>query len=269
MRAHGAAVAAVIAAVLAPARPGSAEVSPDRPRVSSRQASRAAELRQRGLEHYLRRDYERASEELMEAYRIDRRPETLLGWGEAVRANGDCVLASRIYERLLVKTSDSKLIEQAEAGIAACADQVRSDASASEDSVSVLDDVEASTPAEPPAPAPAAVPPAPAPRATHATSYLLLGGGSLVALGGLVTYATAADGSARPNATHAEITSARSRGDWYRLIGASITVAGATTALVGIFRYRSESRASASDRRVAVAPYLVPSGGGLALGGRF
>jgi hypothetical protein len=279
MRVRSLGIAVALAAVLATTHAGHAEVARDRrPTLTRKQAVRAAKLRERGLEHYLRREYQLASDELMEAYRLDKRPETLLGWAEAVRASGDCELASRIYGRLLDKTSDSKLTEQAEAGLAACVGQAGSAEPLTDtesELVAVLDDdvepgAEAAPPmaAPAPAPAPSTAAAAPAARApSHTASYILLGSGGLLTVGGLLTYATASDGSDLPNATHAQVTSARSRGDWHRLIGASVAVTGATVALVGILRYRSENRAA--DRGVAVAPYVGSSGAGIALGGHF
>lgn len=275
--------------LLASSQTGYAEVARERPRaavkLTKKRAARAAELRQRGLEHYLSREYQLASAALMEAYRIDKRPETLFGWAEAVRANGDCELASRIYGRLLAKTSDSKLTAQAEVGLSACADQAAITETAADDVV-VIDgepedgeeDADASEASEPvpEAGAPAAAAAMTSPEASvaaasdvsHTASYILLGTGGVLGLGGLVTYATASTGSSRPNATHADITSARSRGDWYRLIGASVAATGVTVALIGLVVYRSENR-TAADRRLSVAPFVAGAGAGIAFSGQF
>jgi len=276
---------AAAATLLAATGTGRAEGDKDRrPVLTKRQSARAAALRQRGLEHFLAREYQLASDDLMEAYRLDKRPETLFGWAEAVRAAGDCELASRIYRRLFEKTTDIKLTRQAEVGLAVCEGQTSASGGAEalasiapvtsgaasdlgiqgaigggtpiDDHVELTDDAE---------PAPAKPAPEPTP---HTTSYILLGSGGLLMLGGLVTYLTAGDGTGIPNATHAQTTSDRSTGDWHRLIGASIAVVGTGVALYGLLRYRTENHA-ASDHRLAVVPYFASSGGGVALSGKF
>jgi len=188
---------AAAATLLAATGTGRAEGDKDRrPVLTKRQSARAAALRQRGLEHFLAREYQLASDDLMEAYRLDKRPETLFGWAEAVRAAGDCELASRIYRRLFEKTTDIKLTRQAEVGLAVCEGQTSASGGAEalasiapvtsggasdlgiqgaigggtpiDDHVELTDDAE---------PAPAKPAPEPTP---HTTSYILLGSGGLI-----------------------------------------------------------------------------------------
>jgi len=264
-----------------------------RPTVTRRQAARAAKLRQRGLEHFVDRDYQLAADELMEAYRLDKREATLFGWAEAVRATGDCELATRIYKLLLDKTATPKLAEGAELGVAACEAQRQAEPPISGLRASNASVIPALGPApaelvpEPAAPTtgadPAAEPSpaadevqladagpaagAPPTRPVHMTSYLLIGGGAFATLAGLATYATASTAT-DPNASHAAVTAARSDADWHRLIGASLGVAGASIVLVGVLRYRSESR-TARTPAVVITPYVGAAGAGVALGGSF
>jgi hypothetical protein len=233
-------------------------------------AARAQALRQRGLEHFVHRDYQRAADELMEAYRIDKREDTLFSWAEAVRATGDCPLASRIYQRLLARTTDLTLVRQAEYGIASCEGSDPATGAAVE-----IDDAAAApteSAAAPPRVAAISDPPIAAdvpsgPAIDHTTSYIVIGSGALTGLIGLALYATATDGTGIPNATHATITAARSSGDWQRLIGASIGVIGGGVTLYGVLRYRRD--APRRDPVLAVGPYVTLSGIGLAVSGRY
>jgi len=256
---------------------------------SARHSPRAARLLQRGLEHFVNREYQLAADDLMEAYRIDKRSATLLAWAEAVRATGDCELAKRIYGRLLEKTSELKQARQAELGIAACeaesAPPPTGTPGAKPATELAFGDVVATSPrpaarpraaeeleielaADDPAHAedPAPVRPPSDPENPHATSYILMGSGGGAVLLGLAIYASA--GNAPLNASHAVVTSTRSDGDWRRLIGASAAVVGGGVALVGIVRYRSENR-RARDPALTLAPYIGAAGVGIAVSGGF
>lgn len=250
-------------------------------------AARALALRQRGLEHFVHRNYQLAADELMEAYRLDKREDTLFSWAEAVRATGDCPLASRIYQRLLARTSDLTLVRQAEYGIATCEGADPVDVATGTAVEVEVEDAAAGPAAPPPAstPGPARVAvvgdpsigadassragPDTAPGAAidHTTSYIVIGGGALAALTGLALYTTASDGTGIPNATHATLTSARSSGDWQRLIGASIGVLGSGVTVYGVLRYRRD--APRRDPALAIGPYVSPTGFGFAVSGRY
>jgi hypothetical protein len=245
-----------------------------------RKSARAAALRQRGLEHFVNREFQLAADDLMAAYRIDKRQETLFGWAEAVRATGDCALATRIYQRLLDKTTELKLSRQAELGIAACAnaidvananppiEPVAADtlalATASEPDTVEVEEAHDEAPAAKPAPAPAPPPREP----DHTASYLLIGGGAIAMLAGLVAYTGARDGTGDPNASHADKTSARSSGDWQRLIGASVAAAGGGVTVLGILRYRRDA-SRAREPVLALGPYVSTTGGGVVVSGGF
>jgi hypothetical protein len=268
-----------------------------RRRASAEQARQAAALRQRGLEHFVAREYQAAADDLMEAYRLDSREPTLLGWGEAVRALGDCELATRIYRHLLDNTGDLKLARQAEAGMDSCETQPadpsglsaflstrRSSAAADgvltiepvpehdEDAAAGGDaqpgdaDLEPVAPAAPSGAATAVVAQRAAASNPHTTSYILMGAGGFAAVGGLATYLSAGGAVTDPDANHGEVTAARSEADWRRLISASVAVVGATVAVVGVLQYRREQRRA---RGVAVAPYATASSAGVAVSGGF
>jgi hypothetical protein len=254
---------------------GAADADDGSARVPGRtRATRARALRERGLEHFVHREYQAAADELMEAYRLDKRADTLFSWAEAVRATGDCPLATRIYQRLLDKTSDLAIVRQAEYGIATCEGaapvaaapgaEVEVEPTASAARVAAPD-VDRSIEAEQPHGAGAALPPAPG--VDHTTSYLVIGGGAVTALTGLAVYAVASDGAGIPSATHAEVTAARSTGDWQRLIGASIGVIGSGVTVYGVLRYLRDA-----PRRVpalALGPYVTTTGFGVAMSGRY
>lgn len=248
-------------------------------------AARAQALRQRGLEHFVHRNYQLAADELMEAYRLDKREDTLFSWAEAVRATGDCPLAARIYQHLLARTSDLTLVRQAEYGITACEGAAPDNASTG--AAVGLEGAAAAPPG--PAPPVAAGPPriaatsapsigadapshagrdqAPGPPIDHTTSYVVIGSGALAALTGLALYTTASDGTGIPNATHAAVTSSRSTGDWQRLIGASIGVIGSGVTVYGVLRYRRDE--PRRDPALALGPYINTTGLGLAVSGRY
>jgi hypothetical protein len=236
-------------------------------------AARAALLRQRGLEHFVNREYQLAADDLMEAYRIDKRAATLFAWAEAVRGAGDCELATRIYQHLLGKTAVVKLTRQAESGIAACEAAAPTAASAPVAAPPVIDPAiepgaaadEVPTAAEPPEPV--RVPAASPDDNPHLTSYLVMGGGGFTAVIGLAVFASGGDAGTGPNATHADATSARSSADWRKLIGASIAVIGGAVTLVGVVRYRSEP-SRADSPALSIAPYFGGGGGGLVVSGR-
>ncbi|MCE9572643.1 MAG: hypothetical protein K8W52_05760 [Deltaproteobacteria bacterium] len=208
--------------------------------------TRAAALREAGLERYLARDFELAAADLMEAYRLDGRETTLFDWAEAVRATGDLDLAVRLYRRLLARTTDPALADKATRGLAAC------------------------TPPPPPPPMLARVPLAPPPRRpapspSHAGSYALIGTGVIAGLVGLGTYVSG-DSGAPPGSTHDVVTAARSDGDWRRVIGASVAAGGAVIALVGVLRYRHDGR---RERAIAIAPFGGADRVGVAMSGAF
>jgi len=243
--------------------------------VAPRHPARAALLRQRGLEHFVNREYQLAADDLMEAYRLDKRAATLFAWAESVRGAGDCELATRIYQRLLDRTAALKLTRQAELGIAACEAAAKEPAAnpvtataPSAATVAIDPAIEsiaaADAAADESADAPRA-PPAASPEDPHLTSYLVIGGGAAAAVTGLAIYASGGATTA-PDATHAEVTSARSSGDWRRLIGASLAVIGGGVTVVGVLRYRSE-RSRGSGPSLSIAPYIAGGGGGLVLSG--
>jgi len=236
-----------------------------------RRAVRAKTLRQRGLEHYLHREYQLAADELMESYRLDKRDETLFGWAEAVRATGDCPLARRIYRRLLDRTSDLSLVRQAEFGLTACepAGTVGSPPGTVAEPEPLADPASEADPVVEPDARSHADEPAKPPVVTvdHRTSYFLIGGGAAAAFAGLVAYTGAADGTGDPGASHAATTAARSSGDWQRLIGASVGVIGSGIAVFGVLRYRGD--AARGEPAVALAPYVSTTGFGVAIRGRY
>lgn len=232
-------------------------------------AARAELLRRRGLEHFVHRDYQLAADELMEAYRLDKRADTLFSWAEAVRATGDCPLATRIYQRLLDKTSDLELVRQAEFGITSCERAANPTPPAAGPEIEQV--IQASDTGAPDPPAPPAVPTVDhttaVPTVDHTTSYLVIAGGAITAVAGLVVYSSAADGTGIPNATHDQTTAARSSGDWQRLIGASIGAIGCGVAVFGVLRYRRD--APHAEPAIALGPYVSTTGAGIALGGRY
>lgn len=275
----------------------------ERRAASSERRTRAASLRQRGLDHFVSREFQLAADDLMEAYRIDKREATLFAWAEAVREMGDCDLAKRLYQHLFDTTSDFKMSRRAELGISTCVNSGSSSTSGDIDVSAIVNGSSNSsdadglfkadesfpagseTAAEPeaapgeaasegdPAPTDTMTPSGSIAPATPAlnlprTSYFLIGGGTFVALGGLVTYATTDNGTGTANASHGETTSARSKADWRRLISASVAVLGGTVILVGVVQYRRENR-RARDRVVAITPYANDSSAGVVVSGGF
>jgi len=208
--------------------------------------TRAAALREAGLERYLARDFELAAADLMEAYRLDGRETTLFDWAEAVRATGDLDLAVRLYQRLRARTTDPALTDKATRGLAACSPPPPA------------------LPAPMRARAPLAPPPRPAPSPSHAGSYALIGAGLVTGLVGLGTYVSG-DRGAPPGSTHDVVTAARSDGDWRRVIGASVAAGGAVIALVGVLRYRHDER----RERLAITPIGGADRIGVAMSGAF
>lgn len=274
LRRASALLAAAIALHAGAAR---ADDGPSRAHGPRGRVARAERLRRRGLEHFVRRDYQLAADELMAAYRLDKREDTLFSWAEAVRATGDCPLATRIYQRLLDKTSDLELVRQAEFGITSCeraeaipgGGTTPDPAPAANPTRPAAPEIERVIQAsEPAAPAPPVTPAAPAaPTLDHATSYLVIAGGAVTAVAGLAVYSSAADGTGMPGATHDQTTAARSSGDWQRLIGASIGVIGCGVAVFGVVRYRRD--APRAEPAIALGPYVSTTGAGIALGGRY
>jgi tetratricopeptide (TPR) repeat protein len=212
----------------------------------------------KATELYGQGKYAEALNELTIAYTLDPRPETLYAIGQMHVQLGNCPQAILFYERFLTTNPDSVPAAAAQEAIDTC--KHKPDAVLKPD------------PAPQPAPVPQPPPPAPPAWYTDKLGIVLAGGGVVLGVAGLVTYAAArSDLDKAEDATnyqsHADLVdSAHSK----RTIAAVLGAVGVGLVGAGVTRFVLVRRASASasvSTTVGIAP--APSGGLVTWSGRF
>ncbi len=209
---------------------------------------------EKATELYGQGKYAEALNELTLAYTLDPRPETLYAIGQMHVQLGDCTQAILYYERFLSTNPDAVPAGAAHEAIETCKNKP--------DAITMTDPTLAPDPQPPP--------PSESPSwYSDKLGAVLLGGGVLLGLAGVVTYASARsdldDADAASNyQSHADLVdSAHSK----RTIAAVLGAVGVGLVGAGVTRYVLVRRESASAT-VGVAP--APGGGGLVTwSGRF
>ena len=209
---------------------------------------------EKATELYGQGKYAEALNELTIAYTLDPQPEALYAIGQMHVQLGNCDQAILFYERFLSTNPDAVPAGAAQEAIDTC--KSKPDA--------------ITKPDPPPPPEPPPPPPPPESPAWYSDKLgaVLLGGGVLLGLAGVVTYASArSDVDAAEDATnyqsHADLVdSARSK----RTIAAVLGAVGVGLVGAGVTRYVLVRRAGGSAT-VGVAP--APGGGLVTWSGRF
>jgi len=215
------------------------------------------------LEHatelYKAGKYAEALNELTVAYTLDPRPEMLYAIGQMHVQLGNCPQAILFYERFLSTHPDAVPADAATEAIETCKN--KPDALGKPEPTPPAGSNSKITPPPPP-------PERPAPWYTDKLGVVLLGGGVVLGVAGVATYASArsdldAAGDAPDYQRHADLVD---RAHGKRTIAVVLGVAGAGLAGAAIVRYVLVRRSSA---RATVGVASAPGGGLVTWEGRF
>lgn len=261
----------------------------------------ADEHRKRARAMYKAGDYEAAALELSAAYEIEPEPITLFSWAQAERKAGECGEAMRLYRRFLSLEPSAADARAARVGIKRCEAAIEAGEAVGAEPEEIFDpisDDDESVESEAERRAPTskvvaargsdelagdstrargtsgsritAVDSSSGP-AWHQdkTGAVLVGGGVVVFAAGLGIFLSGSGlvEDLDPNATHDEVTGAKTSTQRRRIIGGATGAVGVLAVTLGVLRYRRVHERE--KKQLSIQPYASPDSAGVMLQGRF
>jgi hypothetical protein len=225
----------------------------------------------RGVKAYTASDFEGAADAMAKSYALEKDPETLFAWAQAERKLENCDKAVELYNELLVFDLPAENKQVVEQNVAECKQIL---AAAQKPAPETKEP--ASEPAPPPpshedkvADAPAPPPPPEGGRAWWKNPVgdgLLVLGIAGLAVGGVeLASAAGADSDKGKATTYADFKRFEQKADSDGKTGVIAAGAGGALVVISIIWYATHK----SHAEHPVTGWLAPSGGGLAVGGRF